>query len=220
MPNYRSENNSRPHSHFGSVIAFYKRGPGLPEIFNRLTTRTLLLTAATMLAFAANSLLCRLALGPKLIDATSFTSVRVISGAVTLGVIMLLRQPSALGRRSADWRAVVSLFTYMVFFSFAYLSLGAGTGALILFGAVQLTMFTFALRGGEHFTLLSWAGLTMAIAGLIYLVSPGVTAPDPLGAILMAIAGMAWGFIRLSAGRPKIHWRLRPEISFTRFLLP
>lgn len=173
------------------------RGPSLPEIFNRLTTRTLLLTAVTMLAFAANSLLCRLALGPKLIDATSFTSARVISGAVTLGVIMLLRRPSALIRRSADWRSVVSLFTYMVFFSFAYLSLGAGTGALVLFGAVQLTMFTFALRGGEHFTLLSWAGLTMAIAGLIYLVSPGVTAPDPLGAILMAIAGMAWGIYSL-----------------------
>ncbi len=159
--------------------------------------RTLLLTAAAMLAFAANSLLCRLALGPKLIDAASFTTIRVTSGAVTLGVIMLLRRSSALRRRSADWRSVISLVTYMVFFSFAYLSLGAGTGALILFSAVQLTMFTFALRGGEHFTFLSWAGLTMAIAGLIYLVSPGVTAPDPFGAILMAIAGAAWGLYSL-----------------------
>jgi drug/metabolite transporter (DMT)-like permease len=89
------------------------------------------------------------------------------------------------------------LFTYMTFFSFAYLSLSAGTGALILFGAVQLTMFIVALRGKEQFPLLSWAGLTLAILGLVYLVSPGVTAPDPLGAVLMAIAGIAWGFYSL-----------------------
>ena len=93
----------------------------------------------------------------------------------------------------------------MAFFAFAYLSLGAGTGALILFGAVQLTMFIFALRAGEHFTALSWGGLGMAIVGLIYLVSPGVTAPDPFGAALMAIAGVAWGFYSLlgrGAGDP------------------
>ncbi len=85
----------------------------------------------------------------------------------------------------------------MAFFSFAYRSLAAGTGALILFGAVQLTMFVAALRQGERFTPLSWAGLTIAIFGLVYLVSPGVTAPDPLGAMLMAIAGISWGFYSL-----------------------
>ena len=85
----------------------------------------------------------------------------------------------------------------MAFFSFAYLSLSAGTGALILFGAVQLTMFIVAMRGGEQFSLRSWAGLTLAIFGLVYLVSPGVTAPDPFGAVLMAIAGIAWGFYSL-----------------------
>jgi drug/metabolite transporter (DMT)-like permease len=89
------------------------------------------------------------------------------------------------------------LFVYMAFFSFAYLSLSAGTGALILFGAVQLTMFIVALRGGEYFPLLSWMGLTLAVLGLVYLVSPGLTAPDPLGAVLMAIAGIAWGFYSL-----------------------
>lgn len=89
------------------------------------------------------------------------------------------------------------LFTYMVFFSFAYVSLSAGTGALILFGAVQLTMFIASLRSGEPFPLLSWLGLAVAIVGLIYLVSPGLTAPDPLGALLMAVAGMAWGFYSL-----------------------
>jgi drug/metabolite transporter (DMT)-like permease len=88
---------------------------------------------------------------------------------------------------------VLALYLYMVFFAFAYLSLSAGTGALVLFGAVQLTMFTVALRSGEHFSAVSWAGLALAIAGLVYLVSPGLTAPDPLGAALMTIAGIAWG---------------------------
>lgn len=161
--------------------------------------RTVLLTAVAMLAFAANSLLCRQALGEGLIDAATFGTVRVIAGAVTLWLIVLLRRRPR-DRDMVDWRAPAMLFTYVVFFSFAYLSLSAGTGALILFGAVQLTMFLFALRRGEHFPLLSWGGLTLAIFGLIYLVSPGVTAPDPLGAILMAVAGVAWGFYSL-AGR-------------------
>jgi drug/metabolite transporter (DMT)-like permease len=158
------------------------------------------LTGVAMLAFAGNSLLCRLALGPRLIDAASFTSVRMISGAVTLALILMMRQRTR-ARPVANWRSVVALFAYMVMFSFAYLSLSAGTGALILFGAVQLTMFIVAMRQGEHFTLLSWAGLSLAILGLIYLVSPGVTAPDPLGAVLMAIAGIAWGFYSLIGRR-------------------
>lgn len=149
-----------------------------------------------MLAFAANSLLCRLALGQQLIDAASFTAVRVMSGAVTLGLIMLPRW-LAKGRAKVDRRSAAMLFTYMAFFSFAYVSLSAGTGALILFGAVQLTMFIAALRGGEQFSLLSWAGLALAVIGLVYLVSPGITAPDPMGVILMTIAGAAWGFYSL-----------------------
>ncbi len=158
------------------------------------------LTTVAMLAFAANSLLCRLALGQGLIDAASFTTIRVISGAVMLSLIVLPRWRAG-GRSSADWCSIAMLFTYMAFFSFAYLSLSAGTGALILFGAVQLTMFLVALRGGEQFSLPSWAGLTLAIFGLVYLVSPGVTAPDPLAAILMAIAGIAWGFYSLLGRR-------------------
>ena len=110
-----------------------------PSILN-----TLLLTVVAMLAFAANSLLCRLALGQGLIDAASFTSVRVISGAVVLALIMLPRRHGR-DRSPVDWRSVAMLFTYMALFSFAYLSLAAGTGALILFGAVQLTMFIAAL---------------------------------------------------------------------------
>jgi drug/metabolite transporter (DMT)-like permease len=154
--------------------------------------KTVLLTLVAMLSFAANSVLCRLALGQQLIDAASFTAVRMISGALVLGLLVLPRW--RVGHRAkVDWRSVVMLFVYMAFFSFAYLSLSAGTGALILFGAVQLTMFVVALRAGEHFPLWSWTGLTLAILGLVYLVSPGVTAPDPGGALLMTVAGIAWG---------------------------
>lgn len=155
-------------------------------------SRILALTSLAMVAFAANSLLCRAALGDGLIDAASFTAVRVLSGAVLLALILRLRgRMAALGK--ADWRSTAMLFTYMACFSFAYLSLGAGTGALILFGAVQLTMFGAALAKGERFSPLSWTGLGLAVAGLAWLVFPGVSAPDPLGAVLMAAAGAAWG---------------------------
>ncbi len=160
------------------------------------TLSTLSLTTIALLAFAANSLLCRLALGQEMIDAASFTAVRVISGALMLSAMVLPRW-RVQGRPAIDWRASAMLFAYMVFFSFSYLSLSAGTGALILFGAVQLTMFIVALRGGEAFPPVSWAGLLLAGLGLIYLVFPGVSAPDPLGAVLMAIAGIAWGFYSL-----------------------
>ncbi len=161
-----------------------------------MNARTMLLTLVAMLAFAANSLLCRMALGQELIDAATFTSVRVIAGAVVLTLIVLPRWRTG-NRTEVNWRSAVMLFAYMAFFSFAYLSLSAGTGALILFGAVQLTMFVVALKGGEPFPLLSWIGLALALTGLVYLVSPGITAPDPLGASLMAVAGVAWGFYSL-----------------------
>ena len=149
-----------------------------------------------MVAFAANSVLCRLALGSHLIDAASFATVRVVAGAVVLAAIMFPRW-RVTARASVDWRMVFTLFGYMVFFSFAYISLSTGTGALILFGTVQLTMFGVALRSGERFSATSWTGLIIAFAGLIYLVSPGVTAPDPVGAILMAAAGISWGVYSL-----------------------
>lgn len=153
---------------------------------------TLGLTALAMLAFAANSILCRLALGAGAIDAASFGTIRVVSGAAVLALIVARRtgaHPAALG----DWRSALMLFAYVALFSFAYLSLDAGTGALILFGAVQLTMFAVALSRGERFGPVAWAGLAMAIGGLVYLVSPGLTAPPPGAALLMAGAGVAWG---------------------------
>lgn len=160
------------------------------------TFRTIALTTLAMLAFAANSVLCRQALGQELIDAASFTSVRVISGAITLCLIVLLRGRPP-GPSTANWQSAIMLFTYMAFFSFAYISLEAGTGALILFGTVQLTMFAAALGSGEKFSLLSLGGLGLAIGGIIYLVSPGVSAPNLWGAALMAVAGIAWGVYSL-----------------------
>ncbi len=156
--------------------------------------RTAALTAAAMLAFAANSLLCRLALGQSLIDPASFTTVRVASGALLLALIVVPRRwLRGRPRPRVDWRAAAMLSTYMVFFSFSYTWLSAGTGALILFGAVQMTMFGVALRRGEPFGLVSWIGLGLAVAGLVYLVFPGLNAPHPLGAVLMAGAGIGWG---------------------------
>lgn len=154
-----------------------------------------------MLAFAGNSLLCRLALGEGHIDAASFTAIRVIAGAVTLVVIMLPRW-RARQSDSGDWWSAAMLFVYMAGFSFAYRSLGAGTGALILFGAVQLTMLAAAARRGERFSLQGWCGLVIALAGLAWLVAPGVTAPDTTGTLLMATAGVAWGIYSLRGRGP------------------
>ncbi len=177
-----------------------KCGSVLRQLYSAMMWNTALLTSLAMIAFAANSVLCRLALGEGHMDAASFASVRVISGALALALIVLYRSAGPVPR-DADWRAALALFVYMAFFSFAYLSLGAGTGALVLFGAVQLTMFVVALRSGEAFNAISWAGLLLAIAGLVYLVSPGITAPDPIGAILMAVAGIAWGIYSLLGRR-------------------
>ncbi|HSW05063.1 DMT family transporter [Aquabacterium sp.] len=160
--------------------------------------QTLALTAAAMLAFAANSLLCRLALRQEFIDPASFASIRLVAGAVTLAVIVRLRSdPNPSASRQTDWLAAAMLFAYVAFFSFAYLSLSAGTGALILFGAVQVTMFSVGLRAGEMFSPIAWIGLALAVAGLVYLVSPGLAAPAPLGAAMMGIAGLAWGVYSL-----------------------
>jgi drug/metabolite transporter (DMT)-like permease len=143
-----------------------------------------------MLAFAANSLLCRLALQQDRIDPASFGAIRLVAGALVLACVMRSRrQPAAPG----DWRAAVLLFAYVALFSFAYVSLAAGTGALILFGAVQLTMLGAGLLGGERFTPAGWMGLALALAGLAVLLLPGAAAPSLHGAVLMAGAGVAWG---------------------------
>jgi drug/metabolite transporter (DMT)-like permease len=166
-------------------------------------THTIALTVLAMLAFAANSLLCRLALQQSSIDAASFGSVRLVSGALVLMAIVRWRNKPATAR--TDWLAATMLWAYVAAFSFAYITLPAGTGALILFGAVQLTMFVVGLRSGERFTPVAWAGFALAVGGLLYLVSPGLAAPPLAGTLLMAAAGIAWGVYSLrgrGAGEP------------------
>jgi drug/metabolite transporter (DMT)-like permease len=157
----------------------------------RRALETLLITALALTAFAGNSVLCRLALGAHAIDAAGFTLVRLAAGAAVLALLRILTRPPGAPRHDA--LAPLLLFTYAGAFSFAYRSLTAGTGALILFGAVQVTMMIAAARSAERPQPAELAGLAIALAGLVYLVVPGLHAPSPLGATLMAVAGAAWG---------------------------
>jgi drug/metabolite transporter (DMT)-like permease len=154
-----------------------------------------------MVAFAANSVLCRMALGEQAIDPAGFTAVRLASGALLLAGIRALAGPAS-PRRGGDrgrgpWASAAMLFLYAIAFSFAYRSLTTGTGALILFGAVQATMILAALRASERLAPLEWTGLALALGGLVYLVLPGLAAPPPAGCALMALAGIAWGIYSL-----------------------
>jgi drug/metabolite transporter (DMT)-like permease len=158
---------------------------------------TAALTVLALIAFAANSVLCRLALAEPIIDPASYTAVRLITGAVTLWIVAVFRRGGSLRKSGGNWISATMLFLYAVTFSFAYISLSAGTGALILFAAVQITMIAVGLYTGERPEILEWLGLFIAISGLIYLVSPGITAPSTIGSILMATAGIAWGIYSL-----------------------
>ncbi len=153
--------------------------------------RVIGLTAVAMLAFAANSILCRLALAHGAIDPASFTLVRIASGVVTLWLILAL---SGRARTvGGSWRAGFALFAYAAAFSYAYITLSAGAGALLLFGAVQATMVTTGLVRGERLAHLQWLGFIAALGGLATLLAPGVSAPPLIGAFLMLAAGVAWG---------------------------
>lgn len=160
-----------------------------------LRTRTLLLTLLALMAFAANSLLTRPALSGPAIDAASFTGVRLASGTLMLWLLLYLRSGEA--RLRPNPRGALLLFAYAATFSFAYLELDAGVGALILFGAVQLTMVTAGLLAGEPTPPLTWFGMALSLGGLVYLVSPGLTAPPLSGTLLMGLAGIAWGLYSL-----------------------
>jgi drug/metabolite transporter (DMT)-like permease len=153
-----------------------------------MQARTVALTAATLVAFAANSVLCRLALRPNLIDPISFALVRFGSGAIVLALIAMKR-PHPRG----SIKSGLVLFAYALPFSLAYVRLDAAVGALILFASVQLSMFGIAIANGEHPSGAEWLGLLISAAGIVWLNAPGLTAPDPLGAAMMAGAGIAWG---------------------------
>ena len=167
-------------------------------------SRIFVLTTLAMVAFAGNSLLCRAALRDTAIDAATFTSIRVLSGALALALIVRFRAGRAEGP-AGSWPSAAALFAYAAFFSYSYLTLAAGTGALLLFGAVQATMIGVGLWRGERFTGVQLVGLALAIGGLVALLLPGIAAPPALGATLMILAGIAWGAYSLrgkGAGDP------------------
>jgi len=148
-----------------------------------------------MIAFAGNSLFCRMALKETSIDAASFTSIRLLSGAAMLWLLMRWQRQAPLAQGS--WRSALALFVYAVAFSFAYRSINTGAGALMLFGAVQATMLVAGFIAGERMSALQMIGFAAAMAGLVILVSPGVEAPSMLDSILMLASGIAWGVYSL-----------------------
>jgi len=155
-----------------------------------------LLTTLAMVAFASNSILCRMALGSGAIDAASFTSIRLLSGAAMLAVILVTRN-RGFKKEKINFFSAAMLFVYAICFSFSYIELSAGTGALILFGAVQLTMVLYGLTNGERIGKPAWTGIVAAFGGLVYLLLPSVSAPPLLSALLMILAGIAWGIYTL-----------------------
>lgn len=161
---------------------------------------TILLTAVAMLAFAANSLLAREALGGASIEAAGYTAVRIISGAIVLYGLMRRGQTASrvtVPNLPGDWWAATALFVYAIAFSAAYLSLGAATGALILFSSVQASMVTFGLVKGDRPSLREIIGFSIAFAAFVYLILPGVGRPDPIGCVLMIASGIAWAVYTL-----------------------
>ena len=178
----------------------------------RLRLRLIAWVSLAMLAFAGNSLLCRLALKHTSIDAASFTTVRLLSGALMLWLVVRFRSAATSaagaatpassngrsdGRGGGNWPSACALFVYAAGFSFAYVSMPAATGALLLFGAVQATMIGYGVWHGERLRTLQWAGVALAVAGLVLLMLPGLAAPSLQGAVSMTTAGVAWGVYSL-----------------------
>ena len=161
----------------------------------RVRARLVACTAFALVSFASNSVLCRMALGASEADPAAFTGVRLLSGALALWLLASTRRQNR--RTGSPWISAFLLFAYAAAFSFAYLGLSVGTGALVLFGSVQATMLLAALRSGERPHPLQWAGLVLALAGLVVLVFPGLRAPAPGASALMAIAGISWGIYSL-----------------------
>ncbi len=162
-----------------------------------IAIKTSLLTGVALMAFAANSVLCRMALGEKEIDAASFTVIRLLSGALVLLIILKANNKSKGLPPKGSWLASLMLFIYAITFSFAYITLDTGTGALILFGSVQITMVLLSIVSGNRLHITEWIGVLCAFLGFMYLVFPGVTAPSVTGFSLMATAGIAWGIYTL-----------------------
>jgi drug/metabolite transporter (DMT)-like permease len=165
------------------------------RLHSKIETATLTLLA--LIAFASNSILTRLALGPRSIDAASFTLVRLAAGALMLAFIVRLRTRGWMALRGGRIAGPLALFAYAAPFSFAYLSIGAAAGALVLFGVVQVTMIGWGIISGERLLVRTWVGLVVALGGLGMLTLPSAGRPDPAGIALMALAGIAWGVYSL-----------------------
>ena len=177
-----------------------------------------LLTVVALIAFASNSVLGRLGLEDGSTDPASFTAVRLFAGSLMLLLLVRLsRQQGGTARGRGSWRGGLMLFAYAACFSYAYVSVATGTGAVILFGAVQLTIILASLVSGYRLRPLEWLGVALAFGGFVYLMLPGVDAPDPIGFVLMALAGVAWGFYTL-IGRGSISPLADTAFNFTRTL--
>ncbi len=164
-------------------------------------------TVVALIAFAANSVLCRMALKDNAIDASSFTAVRLISGVIMFIILFNFKAKSPSvkpANKSRYWKSGLMLFIYAITFSFAYISLETGTGALVLFGSVQLTMIITSIVRGNKLHFSEWIGVAISFSGLAYLVYPTLTTPSLLGFILMALSGVAWGIYTL-AGRGSVN---------------
>jgi drug/metabolite transporter (DMT)-like permease len=160
-----------------------------------LKARVFILTSLAMIAFASNSLLCRAALKQTAIDPASFTFIRIVAGAIALWLITSIQRSTS--TEKGNWGSAMSLIVYAAGFSFAYVDLSAGTGALLLFGAVQATMIFWGFHKGERLDAVQIVGIVVAFIGLVVLVFPGISAPPLLGSALMLIAGIAWGVYSL-----------------------
>ena len=171
---------------------------------NNPIARTVILTILALIAFAANSVLCRLALDEQSIDAASFTVIRLLSGAFVLFLSLKISNRQKIVYTKTSWAAALMLFLYAATFSFAYMTLETGTGALILFAAVQVTMIFGSILIGNRLHLSEWLGMAIAFAGFVYLVLPGINTPSSAGFVLMTVAGIAWGIYCL-IGRSSVN---------------
>jgi drug/metabolite transporter (DMT)-like permease len=160
-------------------------------------TRTLKFIIFALIAFAANSVLTRLALGANTIDAPSYTVIRLLSGTLVLLTISKISNNKNGYSSKGSWFSSILLFLYAITFSFAFITLDTGTGALILFGSVQITMIILSLISGNRLHISEWLGVFISFAGFVHLVTPGVTTPSITGLLLMIVAGMAWGLYTL-----------------------
>ncbi|MDP5211467.1 DMT family transporter [Pseudoalteromonas tunicata] len=184
--------------------------------------KTISYTLIALIAFAANSVLCRLALKDHAIDPSSFTVIRLLAGVAMFGLLLGFKSIKAKPNtqqlhKTTKWPAIL-LFVYAITFSWAYLSVETGTGALVLFGAVQLTMILASLRLGNRLRLIEWCGISLSFLGLVYLVWPNLATPSMTGLILMAIAGIAWGLYSVS-GRGVLNPSTQTAFNFT-YTLP